>query len=359
MNITVVGGGNIGTQFAVHCAHKGHKVTVFSSRPERFQKTVRCINAEGKETLSGQLHCATADPEEAFSAADVIFVTVPADCMAQYAEKITPYARKGLKLGLIPGTGGGECPFGECLEKGVTLFGLQRVPAVARLREYGSTVCSTGYRGLLHAAALPKSETEGCCQLLESIFDIPCAALPDYLNLTLTPSNPILHTTRLKTLFGDYAPGAVYPRIPLFYEEWTDESSRLLFACDDEVQKLCKALQDFDLSGVRSLKEHYESDTVPKMTYKISHIPAFMGLPSPQVAVEGGFIPDLSSRYFTADFSYGLAILVQVAELAGVPVPHMQQTLAWYQALAGDPPMFRFSHWGIRTYRDFIRFYQQ
>jgi len=359
MKITIVGGGNIGTQFAVHCAHKGHEVTIFSSKPEQFGKTLSCVDAQGNTTLSGEIAGATAEPEKAFGSADVIFVTVPADCMARYAELIAPWARPGVKIGLIPGTGGGECAFSLCREKGAVIFGLQRVPAVARLVEYGKTVCSTGYRGLLHAAALPKKETAACCALLESIFDIPCEALPDYLNLTLTPSNPILHTTRLRTLYGDYAPGVVYKEIPLFYQHWSDESSRLLIACDQEVQQLCRALKEFDLSGVKSLKEHYESDTVEKMTYKISHIPAFQGLTSPQKAVEGGFIPDLDSRYFTADFSYGLAILVQVAQMAGVSAPHMNEVLQWYQKLAGDPAMFRFAHWGIRNYDDFIRFYRQ
>lgn len=359
MKITIVGGGNIGTQFAVHCAHKQHEVTIFSSRPNQFGKTLRCIDAQGKETCSGQIQSATADPAQAFSSAEIIFVTVPADCMAQYAVQIAPYVRTGVKIGLIPGTGGGECAFHACREKGATLFGLQRVPAVARLVKYGESVCSTGYRGLLHAAALPKSETAACCNLLENIFDIPCAQLPDYLNLTLTPSNPILHTTRLRTLYRDYAPGMVYPKIPLFYQHWNNESSKLLIACDEEVQQLCKALKEFDLSGVKSLKEHYESDTPEKMTYKISHIPAFQGLPSPQIPVEGGFIPDFQSRYFTADFSYGLAILVQVADMVHLPVPNMCQTLHWYQSFAMDVEMFQFRNWGICNYQDFLRFYTQ
>ena len=359
MKITIVGGGNIGTQFAVHCAHKGHEVTMFSSKPERFGKQLKCVDSQGNVTCQGDIRGATAEPEEAFAQADVIFVTVPADCMAEYADRIAPYAKPGMKIGLIPGTGGGECAFRSCLEKGAVIFGLQRVPAVARLVEYGNAVCSTGYRGLLHAAALPKKETESCCRLLESIFDIPCAMLPDYLNLTLTPSNPILHTTRLRTLYGDYAPGVVYEKIPLFYQDWSDESSRLLIECDAEVQALCAAMKEFDLSGVKSLKEHYESDTVEKMTHKISHIPAFQGLTSPQVAVEGGFIPDLNSRYFTADFSYGLAILVQVAEMVGLDAPNMKATLKWYQDLAGSPTMFRFSQWGMETYDDLVRFYRQ
>lgn len=358
MNITIVGGGNIGTQFAVHSAAEGHRVTVFTSKPEKFQKHLSIVDGQGNVTHEGNIHTATADPKEAFADAQVIFVTVPADCMAQYAKQILAHMQSGVKIGLIPGTGGGECVFKPCVQKGAVLFGLQRVPAVARLVQYGSQVCSTGYRPTLYAAALPKIHTDDCCRLLTDIFHMPCEPLPDYLNLTLTPSNPILHTTRLKTLYGDYAPGVVYDHIPLFYQHWSDETSRLLFVCDDEVQQLCKALTDFNLSGVRSLKEHYESDTPEKMTKKISSIPAFQGLTSPHKVVDGGFIPDLSSRYFTADFSYGLAILVQIARFAGVPAPNMEATLQWYQDIANDPPMFRFADFGITNLKEFNAFYR-
>ncbi len=358
MNITIVGGGNIGTQFAVHSAHAGHRVTLFTSNPEKFHKHLTIVDAQGNCTHEGDIYAATADPEAAFGEAEVIFVTVPADCMAQFADLICRYMTPGVRIGLIPGTGGGECVFKPCVEKGAILFGLQRVPAVARLVRYGSCVCSTGYRPTLHAAALPKSYTQSCCQLLTEIFNMPCEPLPDYLNLTLTPSNPILHTTRLKTLFADYRPGVVYENIPLFYQHWSDETSRLLFVCDDEVQALCRALKCFDLSGVRSLKEHYESQTPEQMTRKIASIPAFQGLTSPHKAVEGGYIPDLSSRYFTADFSYGLTILVQIARFAGVPAPHMEATLDWYLQLAKPLNTFRFADFGIRDLESFIAFYQ-
>ena len=37
MKITIVGAGNIGTQFAVHCAQKGHEVTIYTSNCEKFK----------------------------------------------------------------------------------------------------------------------------------------------------------------------------------------------------------------------------------------------------------------------------------------------------------------------------------
>lgn len=359
MKITIAGGGNIGTQFAVHCAQAGHRVVMFTSKPERFGRHLTVVDETGRVTHEGDILGATNDAGEAFAGADVIFVTVPADCMKDTARKIIPHVKPGVRIGLIPGTGGGECAFRECLSRGAVVFGLQRVPSVARLVTYGSQVCATGYRAELFAAALPKSHTQECCGLLSQIFQMPCSALPGYLNLTMTPSNPILHTTRLRILFRDYKPGVTYDRIPLFYEEWDDASSELLFQCDAEVQALCGALSDFDLTGVKSLRVHYESDTPEQLTKKISGIAGFKGLKTPQAEIGGRYIPDLNSRYFTADFSFGLAILVQLAGMAGVAVPNMEQTLEWYQAIAVKKEMFRFSDWGITTLEDLTAFYLQ
>lgn len=318
MNITIVGAGNIGTQFATHCAEKGHLVTLFTSRPKAISKELKIVDAVGSVLHKGEIAVATDDPEAAFAQADVIFVTVPAFCMQDIADKVQPYGHTGMIIGLIPGTGGGECAFHKCIDAGATVFGLQRVPSVARLVEYGKTVCAKGYRNKLYVGSLPGRDAEKCAKLIEDIFDIPCMPLPNYLNVTLTPSNPILHTTRLRTLLKDYVPGKVYKDIPLFYEDWTDESSALLLMCDDELQVMCQALSSqFNLQNVRSLREHYESSTKEALTRKLKSIIGFKGLTSPCIKVETGYIPDLTSRYFTADFPYGLAILIQIAAFIG------------------------------------------
>lgn len=41
MNITVVGGGNIGTLMAAEAAAKGHNVTVYTSRPGEWGKMLK------------------------------------------------------------------------------------------------------------------------------------------------------------------------------------------------------------------------------------------------------------------------------------------------------------------------------
>lgn len=357
MNITIVGAGNIGTQFAVRCAQKGHAVTVYGSKPEKISKHLIEADENGCIKCEGEIVEATNDAGKAFSCADVIFVTVPAFCMREVADKVFPYMKKGVKIGLIPGTGGGECAFKNCMENEAVIFGLQRVPGVARLIEYGKKVCVIGYREELHLSALPKKYTEECCSLLKELFDMPCRALPNYLNLTLTPSNPILHTTRLRILFQDYKEGVTYERVPLFYQEWDDETSQLLFRCDEEVQQICRNLNMFELKDVRSLKTHYESDTPEQLTKKIRSIKGFRGLKTPTIEKQGAFIPDLHSRYFTADFSFGLAILIQIAEFLNLRAENMKEVMGWYEKIRIEDKKFDYKDYGINHLEDFCNFY--
>lgn len=357
MKITIVGGGNIGTQFAVHCAEKKHEVTVYTSSPELYDNYINIVDEVGRTTHEGIIHLATKDPKEAFEHAELIIITFPAMMMDRIAGLIYDYGNKNSTIGVVPGSGGSECAFRKCIERGNTFFGIERVPAIARLVVKGKTVKSTGYRNELHIASIPRSEVEKCCGIVKGIFDIQCVAIPNYLNLTLTPSNPILHTTRLRTIFKDYHEGVVYPSLPLFYEEWDDASSELLLACDDEVQNICKALPQYQLSYVKSLREHYESTTVEAMTKKISSIEPFKGLKTPAIAVYGGFIPDLNSRYFTADFSYGLSIIKQIAEFIKMKTPYIDDTLLWYQHISKVNDEFIFKRYGIDNSDAFCEYY--
>lgn len=357
MKITIVGAGNIGTQFAVHCAEKNHEVIIYTSKVDLINKELAIVNENNINIHRGTISKATNDEKEAFENADMIFVTVPAFAMEDISNKVYPYVKKGVKIGLIPGTGGGECAFLKCINKGAIIFGLQRVPSVARLVEYGKIVCATGYRNELFLASLPSEYATICSNEIEKIFDIKCTTLPNYLNLTLTPSNPILHTTRLKTIFKDYNEGKKYDTVPLFYEDWNNETSELLLNCDEEVQKICSELKMFDLSFVKSLKEHYESKTSEELTRKIKSIQGFKGLTTPSVRENNKFIPDLNSRYFTADFNYGLIILIQISEMLNTDNTNMKLTWEWYKKIMIKKDYFRFKDYGINTYNEFIKFY--
>lgn len=359
MKITVVGGGNIGTQIAANCVQTGHEVTIYTSTPEVFKKHIVDVDLSGKILHEGDISKATFDPEEAFSAAELIFVTFPPSLMKGIADIIYRHTNIDVRICVVPGNGGSECAFRKCIERGNVFFGLERVPGIARLLEKGSRVMTTGYRDEFHVASIPSSHAEKCAELISSIFNKSTISIPNFLNLTMTPSNPIIHTSRLRTLFEDWHEGVLYDEVPLFYEQWDDKASALLIDCDNEVQAICRALPEYQLQYVLSLQEYYESPTVKDMTKKIRSIEAFKKLKTPAVSVGGRWKPDLHSRYFTADFSYGLTIIQQIGRFANVPTPNIDANMDWYKNISLEHDEFRYSDYGINTMQDFRDFYQQ
>lgn len=356
LSVAVIGGGNIGTQFACQFASKGYSVNILSSKPELYDGTLEIVDEYGIIT-SGQVGIVSDDIAKVVNGCNVVFVTYPAFMLQKVAKDLIRFSREGLFICVVPGTGGAEFAFKECIDKGATLVGLQRVPAVSRLEKYGKRVRSEGLRKELFIASIPQKGIEEFATLMQNVWGIKCSTLPNYLNVTLTPSNPILHTTRLRTLFSDYKQGVVYDRIPFFYADWSDESSSLLIACDEELQSIISHLPELDLSYVRSLKDHYESHTVTSMTRKISSIASLSSIKTPMKAVNGGYIPNFDSRYFTADFPYGLAIIDAFADACSVHAPNIRETMEWYQEIVGDNCSFDMSQYGIFGKRDIYKYY--
>ena len=354
--IAVIGGGNIGTQVACVCAIKGYTVNVNSSKPELYNGTLEIVD-ENNNVSKGNINLVTSSMRQTIEGCQIIFVTHPAFRLKEIANQMLPYIKKDMNIGVLPGTGGAEYAFRECIKKGATLFGLQRVPSVARLEQYGRRVRCEGLRSELFLASIPNSSATDLAEFMSDLWGIPCHILPNYLSVTLTPSNPILHTTRLRTLFSDYYEGKVYERNPLFYGEWSDDSSELLISCDSELQKMLKIMNKLDLNDVKSLKLHYESDTVEAMTAKLRSIKSLHNLLSPMKYVGGGWIPDFSSRYFTADFPYGLAIIEELAEILNYDAPNIRETMDWYRKVTGDTNKLNLKDYGINDIEDIYDLY--
>ncbi len=336
MNIVIIGAGNIGMLMAADFAHNAQNtVTLISAHPKTDSTHLRVFNPD--DSISFEVDVAAITPDyDVISKADAVFITHPTFMLKQTAQRILPFVHPGLWIGVVPGAMG-DFYFQEHIALGARLVGLQRVHAVARLAETPNSVYALGRKPELFVAALPARYTFEAKKLCEYLFEMPVVTLPTYLIETLTPSNPILHTSRLFSMFKSWEPGMTYPENFLFYEGWTDDASQTLIAADAEVQTLCRKIEsqsDLNLSGVRSLKDHYESPTVEAMTAKISHIPAFAGLSSPMKESDGGWIPDFSSRYFVADFAYGMKTIIDIARLMDVPTPTIDQMWEWYVSTA-------------------------
>lgn len=335
MKVCVIGGGNIGTLTAAEVAAKGEDVRVVTSKPDEWDGRLSVLDAGDNAILADVPVKATDDLVAGVTAAEYVFITYPTYLLADLCARLLTIAEPGQRVGMVPGACG-ELFLHQLVNVGCTLFGLQRVHSIARIKEPGRSVYMLGRKPSIDIAAVPTRGANAVAADLSRWLDMPCRVLPNYLTLTLTPSNPILHTARIRTMFADWREGVTYPRNILFYEEWTDADSELMLAMDDELQELC-ARVPMDLSGVRSLRVHYESPDAQAMTQKISHIPAFRGLTSPMREVgEGQWVPDFSSRYFRADFAYGLRAIQGICRLCGVACPNIDSVMAWYEAVTGN-----------------------
>lgn len=358
MKVAVIGGGNIGTLMAADAAFSGHSVVLYARDVSGFGTSIKVLDNDKKLLYEAGLDKVTSDLEEAVFDADVVLITYPAFAFDSLSKQLNELIKDPKLIGVIPGSGGAEFAFKKLIDKGCVLFGFQRVHSIARLNEKGKSVCMLGRKDGISVGVIPASESKYVAGLMQEMFRMPCEALPNYLCLTLTPSNPVLHTSRLFSMFENWTPEIVYDRNILFYEEWTDYASELLLLCDAEVQDLCERIP-LDLKQVKSLKEHYESDTVEKMTAKIQSIKAFKGLTSPMKQVEDGYVPDFDSRYFKADFSFGLKILIDIADLFEVPCTNLKKMWNWYLEYMKYGEKQEFFDLEINDRQEFIALYNK
>lgn len=132
----------------------------------------------------------------------------------------------------MPGYGGAEYACAELTEHGVTIFGLQRVPYVARATEdeKGKIAGILSSKREMFVGAIPKNMTDVVASEIETLLDIPVVRLKEYLSITLAPSNPLLHITGLYNVFKNANKDTRFDHPLKFYEEWNDDTSELLFA---------------------------------------------------------------------------------------------------------------------------------
>lgn len=329
--VCVVGGGNTGVALAVDISQRKN-VTLLTSKAIEKQSVLEKIDTDTNKTEYGKNVKVTADFEEAYKDAEMIVVTLPSFCIPKFTEEISGFNPKIILF--IPGFGGKEFFMQDMKKKGCIIAGFDRSLYICRLETPVKVKASK--KKSIRLACLGSENVEKISKEVGKIMAVNCEPLKNYLTVTFTPSNPILHTARLYSMFREADFTTKFPRMIKFYAEWTNESSDLLLNMDNELHKICNAITDFDLSGVIPLSIYYESDTVEKMTKKITTIKSWHEMNSPMVEIDGSFYIDSKSRYFKEDFPYGLFILLEFARVYAVDVPYMTKVYQWSRKISGE-----------------------
>lgn len=326
--ICICGGGSLGHVVAGYlAATKPVKVNVLTQRPERWSREIVVDTPDGR-VLHGGLNVVSSDPAEALSGVDIVLLCLPGFAIRDELIKIRPYLNKDTYVGSVFSSTGFFFEAMQLLDEDVPLWGFQRVPFIARTEEYGHSAHLLGYKSAHNIAVERCDDKEGFRALIESLFDAPVTLLSNYYEASLTNSNPLLHTSRLYTMFGGENEGRVFPRMILFYEEWTVEAAQLLIDMDEEFFTILRYLPVSEGYLPRIL-DYYESHDAESLARKLSSIQGFKGITSPMTETAEGWVPDFASRYFTEDFPYGLRYIWELAHQLNIDVPYIDKVYNW------------------------------
>lgn len=324
--LCICGGGSLGHVCAgVLSSQEDVQVNIFTQHPERWSNQIQVKDENGR-IFKGLLNVISSNPEEAVKDCDIVLLCLPGYAIETTLKSIKPYVPNCVVGSIVCSTGFFFAAH-KILGEQQKLFGFQRVPYIARTEKYGQSANLLGYKPQLAIATENIERVEDFRMLVERLWSTPTKLLSSYYEVSLTNSNPILHTGRLYSMWKDWN-GEVFDHNILFYKEWTNEASQTLIDMDAEFMQLLEVLP-VSKGAIPPLLEYYESTDAESLTRKISSIKAFQNITSPMKSVENGWIPDFESRYFTEDFPYGLKIIVDLAKEKNINCPHINKVFEW------------------------------
>ena len=333
--ICICGGGSLGHVVAGYLSAKHNvKVNILTQRPDLWNNELEISTPEG-EMLVGKLNVVSDKPEVALRDASIVLLCLPGYAIREELIKIKPYVNEDTFVGTVFSSTGFFFEAMNLLDSNVPLWGFQRVPFIARTQEYGKSAKLLGYKSGHNIAIERCEDKETFRTIVEELFDADVRLLNNYYEASLTNSNPLLHTSRLYTMFGGENEGKVFPRMILFYEEWTTEAAQLLIDMDKEFFEVLKHLP-VSPDYLPPILEYYESHDAVSLAHKLSSIQGFKGITSPMIETEEGWVPDFKSRYFTEDFPHGLKYIWNLAHEKGVDTPNINRVYEWGMGKISD-----------------------
>lgn len=327
MKIVIYGGGNIAHATAVSIAMH-QQVTILTHHPADWNQQLE-FTKDGQLGTTAHTIDATSDIGCA-SDADIVFITIPQYAYENALAEIETVLKPDSSVVFMPAPAKADEYASNLTKRDINVVGLQRVPNVSRIIVHGKSVTISANRPVLRLAltnSADKAKWRDHCALW---FGASVDFLSSFLIFKFSNSNPLLHPSRMVVLFDNWR-NRTYSTNPFFYAEWTDESSELYLAADDEMAKLVAEFPEIDPHDYISVRQHYGIATPSELTAKLRSIPGLHQIRSPMKQMNDVWVPDFTSRYFTEDIDYGLKAIADATQrkpLAAPTIPSLWSSIA-------------------------------
>lgn len=327
MNTTIIGAGNQGIYLAVLLSNNGYNVTIYTKKKYRTNK-FELEDVEGSKILSSTEITITNNLRESLKDTKYIFMTYPVFMRKNILSDIKNICND-TTIVFVPNGVGSELLYKNIENKNIKFIGLERVPAICRLRN-DNYVVAMSVKKELKISSLPINYK--ITKEIEKMFSANVTYNPIYPAISFTSSNPILHPSRIYNLFKNSNKETRFKNNIKFYETWDDESSKTLINCDEEMRKILDFITKGKYKGIK-VTEHYDTTDYKSLTKKISTIESFKNIYAPLKENSKYYVIDLESRYFKEDFEYGLCTYKGYALLCNIETPTIDKIIYWYQNL--------------------------
>lgn len=360
MKITIVGGGSSAHTLIPMLSHCGHEVSLLTQRPNSWGSTVtmqvRDVDNVTVQSLTGRLARAAADPAAVIPEADIIVLCLPVHQYRNMLHQIAPHVsrRKKQWIGCIYGQAGVNWMMREIIRKfrlemtGYFAFGL--LPWICRIEAYGHCGINYGPKTTNVAAVYPRSDF---AWLNECFFQDICfryfgrgavRQAENFLSLTLSADNQIIHPARCYGLFRRYGDHwNSEEAIPYFYRDFDEESADILQRLDDEYSLVRNRIiarfpgNDFQymLNYLELEKLSYHScNTDIRQSFVESK--TLHHIKPPVVFEKNRWTLDKNHRFFRDDINYGLCIAKWFADQLDIPTPMIDIILQWAKTIRSE-----------------------
>jgi len=361
--LIVCGGGNTSHALIPFLKDSVFDVYVYTSRPTKWSKTIELEwqdassgNLLGK--CSGNIVTASDSAAELFPDADYVVFCMPVHKYRVALHEIAPYLNREKKVFLcaLYGQGGWNWMVDEIKGKyglsNIVTFSFGLIPWICRIKVYGHSGVVYGVSKVANfAASYPACFFE---QVSKELIDPICnntivnervEKSPNFISLTLSADNQIIHTSRCFGLYKVYGKEwDTKEDVPLFYKDWDDLSADILQMVDSEYTKIRSKMKELfsekDFSYMRDymeLEQFGYKSAITDIKSSFTDFGTLDAIATPIVKNKNGrWEIDKTHRFFLDDIFYGNCIAKWMAEQLGVETPTIDDILRWAQMMRDE-----------------------
>jgi len=358
--ITIIGGGNSAHVLIPLLSRTEMRVNLLTRQPERWSKNISLDyslpSGEIIENYQGKINKISDLPVDVIPESDIIILCMPVHKYRLALDRIASYINphKKLFIGTVFGQAGFNWMIDEIVHNyslsNVSMFAFGLIPWICRTKKYGESGIVYGAKPINVAATKPYDEFKELDEILfnnvvHKWFNHGAFKQADnFLSLTLSLDNQIIHTSRLYGLFLEH--GGVWntkEEVPYFYRDFSNESADILKGLDDdyslirnEIKRLYKDKKFTYMLDYLSLDNETNLTSNTTILETFSNSKTLGAIKTPVVEEEGQWIIDKNHRFFKDDINYGLCIGKWIAEELDINVPNIDNLLVWAQEILGD-----------------------